>query len=64
LGCSARQKTRLARGVVFVGASDGSPEVPIVCDNCGKGRWGRSVADETTMDGARTTVTTEQGIHR
>jgi len=45
-------------------SSDGSPEGLIVGDNCGKGRWGGSVADETTKDRARTTATTEQGIHR
>jgi hypothetical protein len=46
-------------------SSDGSPEGgPIVGDNRVKGRRGGFVADERTTDRARTTATTEQGIHR
>ena len=51
-------------GSSLLSSSDGLPEAPIVSNNRGKGRWGGSILDETTMDRARTTATTEQGIHR
>ncbi len=54
----------LARGVLLSLLSDGLPEVPIVGDNCGKGRRGGSVTDKTTTDGVRTMGTMEWRIHR
>ena len=42
----------------------GSPEAPIVGDDRGEGGRGRSFADETITDGAKTTATTERGMRR
>jgi hypothetical protein len=50
------------RGRAIIVIVHGSPEAPIVSNDRGKGRRGRSVADETITDGAKTTTTTERGM--
>jgi len=52
------------RGRAVVVVVHGSPEAPIVGDDRGKGGRGKSVADETITDGAKTTATTERGMRR
>jgi hypothetical protein len=42
----------------------GSPKAPIARDDRGKGGRGRSVADKTITDGAKTAATTERGMRR
>jgi hypothetical protein len=49
------------RGRAVIVIVHGSPEAPIVGDDCGEGGRGGSVADETITDGAKTTAT-EQGM--
>jgi len=50
------------RAVVVV--VHGLPEAPIIGDDCGEGKRSGSVADETITDGAKTTATTERGMHQ
>ena len=61
--CQLEDKAHPA-GLSLSLSSDGSPEVPIAGDIHGKGRRGRSIAEKMTTDGARTTTTMKQGIHR
>jgi hypothetical protein len=50
----------LGQAVVVV--VHGLPEAPIVGDDRSEGGRGGSVVDETIMNGARTTATTERGM--
>ncbi len=43
---------------------DGSPEAMIISDDRGEGKRGGSFTDETIMDGAKTTATTELGMRQ
>jgi hypothetical protein len=40
------------------------PKATIISDDRGKGKRGGSFADKTITDGAKTTATTEQGMHQ
>ena len=50
------------RGRAVIVVVHGSPEVPIVGNDRGKGGRGRSVADEKIMERAKTTATMERGM--
>jgi hypothetical protein len=52
------------RGQAVVVVVHGSPEATIISDDRGEGKWGGSFADETITDGAKTTATTELGMHQ
>jgi hypothetical protein len=52
------------RGRAVVVVVHVSPEAPIVGDDRCEGGQGGSAADETIMDGAKTTATTERGMRR
>jgi hypothetical protein len=50
------------RGGAVVVVVHGSPEATIISDDRGEGKRGRSFADKTITDGAKTTATTERGM--
>jgi hypothetical protein len=52
------------RGRAVVVVVHGSPEATIISNDRGEGKWGGSFADETITDGAKTTATTELGMHQ
>ena len=49
-------------GQAVVAVVHGSPQAPIVGDDCNEGQRGGSVADETITDGVKTMATTERGM--
>ena len=52
------------RGGAVVVVVHGSPEAMIISNDRGEGKRGGSFTDETIMDGAKTTATTELGMRQ
>ncbi len=52
------------RGRAIVVVVHGSPEATIISDDRDEGKRGGSFTDETIMDGAKTTATTEWGMRQ
>jgi hypothetical protein len=62
--CVAVEVRDALRGGAVVVVVHGLPKATIISDDRGKGKRGGSFADKTITDGAKTTATTEQGMHQ